>query len=154
MSFAHFHERGFATPIHKFLRGLLIYYNVELQHLTPNGIQHIMALVTLSEGILGISPHFDLWRHFFVVTLLKKREKKHELNVPMGCAGIQLHNNRVNEYPSMRLSTSNKGWHMLWFYVKDDAAAPLPAFSGRIIEEVSRIKTRRKSRTISPPSKF
>ena len=36
----------------------------------------------------------------------------------------------------MRLSTSNKRWHSHWFYVKDDAAAPLPAFSGRIVEEV------------------
>ena len=56
--------------------------------------------------------------------------------MPMGCAGIQLHNNRVNEYPPMRLSTSNKGWHLLWFYVRDDAATPLPAFSRRLIEEV------------------
>ena len=30
VSFAHFHEWGFATPTHKFLRGLLHYYNVEL----------------------------------------------------------------------------------------------------------------------------
>ena len=30
MSFAHFHERGFAIPAHKFLRGLLDYYQVEL----------------------------------------------------------------------------------------------------------------------------
>ena len=88
MSFAHFHERGFATPAHKFLRGLLNYYNVELQHLTPNGIQHIVAFVALCQGFLGISPHFDLWRYFFTVTLLKKWEKKLELNVLMGCAGI------------------------------------------------------------------
>ena len=64
------------------------YYNVELQHLTPNGIQHIAAFVTLCEGFPGISPHFNLWRYFFAVTLLKKWEKKQELNVPMGCAGI------------------------------------------------------------------
>ena len=30
VSFARFHERGFATPTHKFLRGLLDYYKVEL----------------------------------------------------------------------------------------------------------------------------
>ena len=30
VSFAHFHERGFATPTHKFVRGLLHYYKVEL----------------------------------------------------------------------------------------------------------------------------
>ena len=84
---------------------------------------------------MGISPHFNLWRYFVVVTLLKKREKKRELSVPMGCADISLHNNRVNEYPSMRLSTSNKGWHLHWFYIKNDTAAPLPAFTGCLIEE-------------------
>ena len=78
----------------------------------------------------------------------------------MGCAGIQLRNNHVNEYLSMCLSTSNKGWHSYWFYVKNDAAAPLPEFSGRLIEEVleswrkwvCRRKIRRGSRTTSPPS--
>ena len=28
--FAHFHERGFMTPTHRFLRGLLHYYKIEL----------------------------------------------------------------------------------------------------------------------------
>ena len=124
VSFAPFHERGFSTPTHKFLRGLLHYYKVELQHLTPNGVQHIMAFVALCEGFLGISPHFDLWRYFFIVNLLKKQEKRQELSVLVGCAGIHLRNNRVNKYPSMRLSTSNKEWHLHWFYVKDEAAAP------------------------------
>ena len=95
-----------------------------------------MAFVALCEGFLGISPHFDMWRYFFTVTLFKKREKKQELNVPMGCTGIQLRNNRVSEYPPMRLSTSNKGWHSHWFYIKNDAAAPLPEFTGCLIEEV------------------
>jgi len=38
ISFAIFHERGFAVPTHRFLQGLLDYYEVELQHLTPNGV--------------------------------------------------------------------------------------------------------------------
>jgi len=58
------------------------------------------------------------------------------LSVPVGCAGIHLRRNWVNEYPSMRLSTSNKGWHSHWFYIKDDIAAPLPAFSRRIIKDI------------------
>jgi len=115
---------------------LLNYYNVELQHHTPNGIQHIAAFIALCEGFLWISPHFDLWRYFFTVTLLKKREKRQELHALMGCAGIQLRNNQVNKYMSMRLSTSNKGWHSHWFYVRNDAAAPLPEFTGHLIEEV------------------
>ena len=36
--FTHFHERGFVTPAHKFFRGLLHYYKIELQHLNPNRI--------------------------------------------------------------------------------------------------------------------
>ena len=38
VSFAHFHERGFMIPAHRFLQGLLHYYKIELQHLNPNGI--------------------------------------------------------------------------------------------------------------------
>ena len=30
VSFAHFHESGLATPTHKFVRGLLHYYKIEL----------------------------------------------------------------------------------------------------------------------------
>ena len=36
----------------------------------------------------------------------------------------------------MRLSTSNKGWHSQWFYLKNDATASLPEFTGHLIEEV------------------
>ena len=138
VSFAHFHERAFTTPANRFLQGLLHYYKIKLQHLNPNGIQHMAAFIALCEGFLGIRPYFDLWRYFYAITLQKKREKsgRQELHMPIGCAGIQLRNNRVGEYPLMRLSTSNKGWHSYWFYVKDDAAAPLPAFTGRLIEEV------------------
>ena len=53
----------------------------------------------------------------------------------MGCAGIHLRNNWVGEYPSMRLSTSNKGWHSHWFYLKNDIAAALPEFTGCLIKE-------------------
>ena len=60
VSFAHFHEQGFATPAHRFLWGLLHYYKIELQHLNPNEIQHMAAFVALCEGFLGIGPHFDL----------------------------------------------------------------------------------------------
>ena len=56
VSFAHFHECGFPILAHKFLWGLLDYYQVELQHLTPNGVQHIAAFITLCEGFLGLVP--------------------------------------------------------------------------------------------------
>ena len=71
---------------------MLHFYKIELQHLNPNEIQHMAAFITLCEGFLGISPHFDLWRYFFAVTLEKKREKsgRQELHMPMGCTGVQL----------------------------------------------------------------
>ena len=110
---------------------------MELQHLNPNGVQHIMVFVALCEGFLGISPHFDLWWYFFAVNLSKKRARKQELSMPMGCACIHLRNNWANDYPLMCLLTSNKEWHSQWFYVKDDVATPLPVYSGRLIEEAS-----------------
>ena len=56
--------------------------------------------------------------------------------MPMGCASIHLRNKRANNYLLMRLLTSNRGWHSQWFYVKDNVAAPLPVYSGRLIEGV------------------
>jgi hypothetical protein len=48
----------------------------------------------------------------------------------------------VREYISMNLSTSNKGWHSQWFYLKNVAGLSLlehvlPEFTGRVIEMVS-----------------
>ena len=51
------------------------------------------AFVALCEGFLGIDPHFDLLWHLFAVNLLKKRVRKRELHVPVGCVGIHLRNN-------------------------------------------------------------
>ena len=35
----------------------------------------------------------------------------------------------------MRMSTSNRGWHSQWFYLKNDATAALSEFTGCLIEE-------------------
>ena len=71
VSFAHFHERRFAMPAHRFFRGLLHYYRIELQHLNPNGIYHVAIFITLCEGCWGIEPHFELWHYFLSVILIK-----------------------------------------------------------------------------------
>ena len=88
------------------------------------------------RGVLGIDPHFDLWRHIFAINLLKRRVEKKEVSVLMGWASIHLRHTKACDYPLMRLSTSNKGWHSHWFYIKDDVAAPLPVFSEHIIEDI------------------
>jgi hypothetical protein len=38
VSFVAFHERGLGMPPSRFMRALLHYYKVELQHLAPNSI--------------------------------------------------------------------------------------------------------------------
>jgi hypothetical protein len=69
----------------------LNHYDIELQHLNPNRVQHMAAFIALCEGYLGIEPHFELWKYLFVVSLQKKSEKKGEdLPVPIGCARIHL----------------------------------------------------------------
>jgi hypothetical protein len=38
---------------------------MELHQLTPLGILHMAAFVTLCEAYIGIEPHFNLWKYFF-----------------------------------------------------------------------------------------
>ena len=90
VSFTPFHERGLAVPPHPFVRGLLHHYQIKLQHLNPNGIQHIVAFIVMCEGYLGIEPHFELWRYFFSISLIKKKERVQETPMLMGCVGIHL----------------------------------------------------------------
>ena len=61
VSFVPFHERGFMTPPHRFLQGLLHYYGIELQHLNPMRFSTSLAFIALCERYLGIEPHFELW---------------------------------------------------------------------------------------------
>jgi hypothetical protein len=59
---------------------LLHHYRIELQHLNPNGTQHILAFITLYEGYLGIEPHFELWKYFFAIELQNKKSEKKMAN--------------------------------------------------------------------------
>ena len=77
--------------------------------MNPNKIYHIAAFIAMCEGYLGIEPHFELWRYFFSISLIKKKERGRETLVPMGCVGIHLWGQRVAEYMPCQLSRSNKG---------------------------------------------
>jgi hypothetical protein len=35
----------------------------------------------------------------------------------------------------MKGSSSNKGWHQRWFYLRSDANAPLPLYTSRSFKE-------------------
>ena len=133
VSFKGFHERGFASPSHPFIRGLLHYYQIELQHLNPNGILHASLFVTLCEAFMRIDPHFALWRYYFAVSSPASRAGDPG-PYPVGGASIHLRSNRARSYIEVVLPTSNRGWHDYWFYVK---AADLPAYTGGVATPIS-----------------
>jgi hypothetical protein len=56
VAFVAIYKRGFGVPSHRFLRSLLQYYGLELHNLTPSGILHITAFVTMCEAFMGMDP--------------------------------------------------------------------------------------------------
>jgi hypothetical protein len=54
--FMAFYEWGFGTPLQQFPYSLLQYYGLELHILTPSGVLHIGAFMSLFEAYLGIDP--------------------------------------------------------------------------------------------------
>jgi hypothetical protein len=54
-----FYEWGFGAPSYQFLHSLLQFDGLELHHLTPLGVLHIAAFVTLCEAYMCIEPHFN-----------------------------------------------------------------------------------------------
>jgi hypothetical protein len=89
-----------------------------------------VAFIALCEGFLGIVPHFKLWRYFFAVSLVKKRDGSTAL---IGFIVIHLRKPQDHEYMSITTTKSNKGWHSQWFYFKNYDTACLPLFTGYTI---------------------
>ena len=65
VSFLVIHERGLGYPVHRFLRGLLKEWGLELQHLNSTGVLHIVDFVTVCEAFLGMEPHVDFFQRMF-----------------------------------------------------------------------------------------
>jgi hypothetical protein len=65
VSFIRHHERGFAVPASRFMRGLCYHYGVELHNFTPNAISQAATFDGICEGFLGIPVNWDLWVHLF-----------------------------------------------------------------------------------------
>jgi hypothetical protein len=83
---------------------------------------------------LGIEPHLELWRYFFAVSLVKKKDRSTAL---IGCTRIHLRGPRAHECMVITTMKSIKGWHSWWFYIKNHDAAPLSLFTGRTIVAAS-----------------
>ena len=82
VSFLTFHERGLGYPTHWFLRGLLNEWDLELQHLNPTRVLHIVGFVTMCEAFLGMEPHVDSFQRMFFGRALS--EGKPLMIAPMG----------------------------------------------------------------------
>jgi hypothetical protein len=95
------------VPIgHRFLRSLLQYYSKQLHHLSPSGILHIVAFVTLCEAYMGIDPNFDLWSPFFHVQLSQGEEA-------MVLSGVDIYvksEHGVDPYICLPISESTDKW--------------------------------------------
>jgi hypothetical protein len=109
--------RGLSLPAHKFLRGLLYVYGVQLHQLTPNSILHIACFVTLCESFLGVEPHFLLWRCIFRLRPNVSLSHKPELG------GAIVSVRAEAQYLEFSMSASVQGWRTKWFYIKDRKAS-------------------------------
>jgi hypothetical protein len=63
--FENFFKRGFGVPVHPFLQGLCLYYEIGICNLHPNSILLVSIFIHLCEAYGGIQPHFDLFRYLF-----------------------------------------------------------------------------------------
>jgi hypothetical protein len=55
--------------------------------------------------------------------------------VRIGSCAIKLRQRWADEYIIMKGSSSNKGWHQWWFYLRSDANMSLPSYTGRSFRE-------------------
>ena len=115
------------------MRGLLNKWGLELQHLNPTGVLHVVGFVTVCEALLRMELHVDFfWRIFTGRALL---EGKPPRNMPVGGFTLQKKSRLSGSYPAYTPCDSNRGWHGEWFYIRNPEAAPFPAFTGRRSEE-------------------
>jgi hypothetical protein len=59
--FEDFFKWGFVVPVHPFLQGLCLYYEIGICNLHPNSILLVSIFIHLCEPYGGIQPHFDLF---------------------------------------------------------------------------------------------
>jgi hypothetical protein len=124
--FARFADRGLALLASDFFKGLLKYYDIEFLNLNPNGIFHVSVVVHFCEVVVGIKPHWVLFRKFFRV---KPQLSTNDSRV-VGGAGIQMCEDAADQYLSYKLIELNQDWKAKWFYISNHHPE-LPKPSGK-----------------------
>jgi hypothetical protein len=128
VSFIRHHERGFAAPASRFMRGLCYHYGVELHNFAPNAISHVATFVGVCEGFLGIPANWDLWVHLFRAELhtLATPEPRVRRAVRAGGLSISLRDSRKEFYILCMMTSNNAEWERGWFYLRNEGAGLLP----------------------------
>jgi hypothetical protein len=159
VSFTPFHERGFGMPASRFMRALPHYYRVELHNFNPNSIAQAAIFSAVSEGFLGIDPHWDQWTHLFSMEFFAASMDVKKVRMAMWAGGctLQLRSGWAAQYIPASLVSSNKGWQNRWFYLQNDDRM-LPPFSQRVVTAAGdnwrwgpHARTRRSSSPFSMP---
>jgi hypothetical protein len=136
VSFVRFHERGFAVPASRFLRGMCYHYGVELHNFVPNAISQAATFVGVCEGFLGIPVNWDLWVHHFRAELhtLTTLEPKVRRAVHAGGVSISLRETRMELYIPCTMTSNNAEWEQGWFYFRNDEPG-LPPYTVKVLKE-------------------
>jgi hypothetical protein len=136
VSFIHFHERGFAAPASRFLRGLCFHYGVELHNFAPNAISQAATFVSVCEGFLGILVNWDLWVYLFCGELhtATTLELKTRRAVRAGGMTIAVRETRRELYIPCTMTSNNVEWERGWFYLRNNEPGLLP-WTGKVVKE-------------------
>ncbi|KAJ1259363.1 hypothetical protein BS78_10G148700 [Paspalum vaginatum] len=121
--FAPFFVRGLGLPICSFVRRLLNFYAIHLNHMNPNSIMEISIFIHLCEAFLGIVPHFGLWKYLHHC---KPSTKDGVLQV-VGGTNLELRRGRQSVYLDIPLKDNNRGWHAKWFIMENHGNS-LPSY--------------------------
>jgi hypothetical protein len=86
------------------------------------------AFVTLCKAYMGIEPRFDLWNYFFRARLQQGLDVE---AVVLGSVDIFIWSGPgVDPYFCLSMSDPPVGWRKVWFFLRNDATALFPMFTG------------------------
>jgi hypothetical protein len=83
----------------------------------------------MCERYLEISTHWHLFWYFFMFACLKDGP----MMATIGCANLRMKQGRGDGYIPSSLTSSNRGLHKGWSYLRNDPEFALPVFTGNSI---------------------
>jgi hypothetical protein len=114
--FEDFFKRGFRVPIHPFLQGLCLYYEISICNMHPKLILLISTFIHLCKAFGGFQPHFNLFCYLFC---LRKKGSKGGSQITGGVY-LTLRDGMKSEYLSCLWNTSLGEWYKKWSYIREE----------------------------------